>query len=56
MPEMIVVLVIVILVFGAGKLPEVGSALGKSIKNFKKASEEDKDAPSRLEDKDDNVK
>lgn len=39
MPEMIIILVIVLVVFGAGKLPEIGSALGKSIKNFKRASE-----------------
>lgn len=39
MPELIVILVIVLVVFGAGRLPEIGSALGKSIKNFKKASE-----------------
>lgn len=39
MPEMIIILVIVLVVFGAGKLPEIGSAFGKSIRNFKKASE-----------------
>ena len=39
MPELIIILVIVIVVFGAGRLPEIGSALGKSIKNFKKATE-----------------
>ncbi len=39
MPELIIILVIVLLVFGAGKLPEIGGALGKSIKNFKRASE-----------------
>ncbi|HTG82545.1 MAG TPA: twin-arginine translocase TatA/TatE family subunit [Geobacteraceae bacterium] len=39
LPEMIIVLVIVLVVFGAGKLPEIGSAFGKSIRNFKKASE-----------------
>ena len=33
--ELIVVLVIVVLIFGVGKLPEVGGALGKSIKEFK---------------------
>jgi sec-independent protein translocase protein TatA len=38
-PELVVVLVIVLVVFGAGKLPEIGSAFGKSISNFKKASE-----------------
>lgn len=39
MPELIVILVIVLVVFGAGKLPEIGGALGKSIRNFKKSSE-----------------
>jgi len=39
MPELIIILVIVMVVFGAGKLPEIGQALGKSIRNFKKASE-----------------
>jgi sec-independent protein translocase protein TatA len=39
MPELIVILVIVLLVFGAGRLPEIGNALGKSIKNFKRASD-----------------
>ena len=39
MPELIIVLVIVLVVFGAGKLPEIGSAFGKSIRNFKKATD-----------------
>ncbi len=39
LPEMLVVLAIVLVVFGAGKLPGIGSALGRSIRNFKKASE-----------------
>lgn len=39
MPELIVILVIVLVVFGAGKLPEIGGALGKSIRNFKNSSE-----------------
>lgn len=38
MPELVVVLVIVLVVFGAGRLPEIGGAVGKSIRNFKKAS------------------
>ena len=38
-PELLIILTIVLVVFGAGKLPEIGSAFGKSIKNFKKASE-----------------
>ena len=33
--ELVVILVIVVLVFGVGKLPEVGGALGKGIKEFK---------------------
>ena len=39
MPEMLIVLAIVLVVFGAGRLPEIGGALGKSIRNFKKASD-----------------
>lgn len=39
MPEMIVILVITLVIFGAGKLPEIGGALGKSISNFKRATE-----------------
>jgi sec-independent protein translocase protein TatA len=37
MPELIIVLVIVLIIFGAGKLPEIGKGLGKGIRNFKKA-------------------
>ena len=39
--ELTIVLVIVIIIFGAGKLPEIGGALGKSIKEFKTNSEEE---------------
>ena len=39
-PELIIILVIILIIFGAGKFPEIGSALGKSIKNFKKAINE----------------
>jgi sec-independent protein translocase protein TatA len=39
MPELIIILVIILVVFGAGKLPEIGGAFGKSIRNFKRASE-----------------
>ncbi len=44
-PELIIVLVIVILVFGVGKLPEVGGALGKGIREFRKATTEEADRP-----------
>ncbi len=40
MPELIVILVIVLIIFGAGKLPEIGAGLGKGIRNFKKATQE----------------
>ena len=39
--ELIIVLVLVIIVFGVGKLPDVGGALGKSIKEFRRASEDE---------------
>lgn len=35
MPELIIILVIIFIIFGAGKLPEIGKGLGKGIKNFK---------------------
>ena len=41
MGELIVILLIVLVVFGANKLPGIGDALGRSIKNFKKASNVD---------------
>jgi sec-independent protein translocase protein TatA len=42
--ELIVVLVIALLVLGPGKLPDVGSALGKSIREFRKAASDIEDA------------
>lgn len=38
--ELVIVLVIVLLIFGAGKLPQIGNAVGKSIREFRKAKEE----------------
>jgi sec-independent protein translocase protein TatA len=40
MPELLIILVIILIIFGVGKLPEIGSALGKGIKNFKKSMNE----------------
>jgi sec-independent protein translocase protein TatA len=51
-PELIIILVIVVLIFGAGKLPEVGGAIGKAIKGFKKSvaePEEDEKATKKDE-------
>ena len=36
-PELMIILVIIMIIFGAGKLPEIGSAFGNSIRNFKKS-------------------
>jgi len=47
LPELVVLLVIVLLVFGAGKLPEAGRALGLSIKNFKEAGDEKEELEAR---------
>lgn len=55
MPELIVILVIIVIIFGAGKLPEIGSGIGKGIKNFKDATkkeakkidEDDKDTENK---------
>ena len=40
MPELIVLLVIVLVLFGANRLPEIGRGVGQAIKNFKKATSE----------------
>ena len=40
MPELLVILAIAALIFGAGRIPEIAKALGKSIKEFKKAGKE----------------
>jgi len=43
-PELIIILVIALIVIGPGRLPDVGAALGKSIREFRKASSELTDA------------
>jgi len=40
LPEMLVILVIVILIFGANRLPEIGRGIGKGIRNFKEATKD----------------
>lgn len=37
MPELIIILVIALLIFGVGKLPQIGEGLGKAIRGFRKA-------------------
>ncbi len=49
MPELIIILVIIVIIFGAGKLPEIGSGIGKGIRNFKDATKNE-DKPKSIED------
>jgi TatA/E family protein of Tat protein translocase len=49
MPELIVILVIALLVFGPKNLPNIGKALGRGIREFKKASKELKEELNNLE-------
>lgn len=39
-PELIIILVIILLLFGASRLPEIGRGLGKGIKNFKESTKD----------------
>ncbi len=49
--HLILILLVVLIIFGPGKLPELGAGLGKSIKEFKKAMKEGQDAPAAMEKK-----
>ncbi len=48
LPELLVILFIILIIFGAGKLPQIGEGLGKGISNFKRSlkDNEDKDGPN----------
>ena len=48
-PELLVILAIVILIFGASRLPELGRGIGKGIKNFKDATKDGKTADKTVE-------
>lgn len=39
-PELLILLVIVVLLFGAGRLPQIGAGLGEGIRNFRKSMKE----------------
>ena len=57
MPELLIILVIILIIFGAGKLPEIGGAVGKGIRNFKKSVKEQdeldkKEGADKIENKD----
>jgi sec-independent protein translocase protein TatA len=48
-PELLLILIIVIVIFGAGRLPQLGRGLGEGISNFKKGLGEGKDKSERLD-------
>lgn len=54
--ELIIILIIVVIIFGVGKLPEIGSALGKGIKNFKKSVNENNEITDQSSKKDEEKK
>jgi sec-independent protein translocase protein TatA len=51
MPELIVILVIVLVIFGANRLPQLGEGLGKAIKGFKKGLSDSHDEADKKENK-----
>jgi|TARA_B110000116_G_scaffold187406_1_gene162493 sec-independent protein translocase protein TatA len=50
--ELIIILFIILIVFGAGKLPEIGGALGKGIKAFKKGQDEEESSETIVQKED----
>jgi sec-independent protein translocase protein TatA len=42
-PELLIILVIILVLFGASRLPEIGKGIGKGIRNFKDANKDDND-------------
>jgi sec-independent protein translocase protein TatA len=49
--ELVLILVIVLVIFGPGKLPQVGQSVGKALQNFKKAKQEEFDEVEDKKDK-----
>lgn len=49
-PELLIILAIALVVFGASKLPQIGDALGRTIKNFKRAQKPDDDEDEKPKD------
>ncbi len=51
LPELIIILIIVLIVFGAKRLPDIGAGIGQGIRNFKNAtSKVDKDDQKKIDD------
>ncbi len=51
MPELIIILIIVLVIFGASRLPQLGEGLGKAIKGFKKGISDSHDEADKKENK-----
>ncbi len=47
--ELIIILVIILIIFGAGKLPEIGGGMGKAIRNFKSGVKDTDQKPDQIE-------
>ena len=52
MPELLIILAIVVLLFGAKKIPDLAKGMGRGIKDFKKAIKEDDEEPKEIAKKD----
>lgn len=53
LPELLLILAIVVILFGAGKLPQLGKGLGEGIRNFKQSMKDGDQSPKDKEDKGD---
>lgn len=47
--ELLIILVIVVIIFGVGKLPDIGSGLGKAIRNFKKSTSDELETSAKAD-------
>ena len=48
-PELLIILVIILIIFGAGKLPEIGGGMGKAIRNFKHGVKDQNETAAKTE-------
>ncbi len=48
-PELVIILVIVMIIFGVGRLPEIGGALGKAIREFRSSQSSNSNTETKLE-------
>ena len=55
MPELIIILIIILIIFGAGKLPEIGAGMGKAIRNFKGAASDEENKDTKKIEKENNA-